>query len=198
MGEDSRGAGSLLVYFVVFLGLAGGAGLLWWLPQRAKQTRMFNERHASTTMKVLTSAEADFRANDRDGNGVNDFWTGDIAGLYKYGLIPRELAEADAAPLAPLVPQPIPYRGYFYKALLRDASETPPLEYRQDTDKKSGPVHNRERFGFVAYPADPWKTGKYSYLINENNTAFRSPASVPPPSNFPDDAGLKSAWSKYD
>ena len=31
---------------------------------------------------MLASAEADFRANDRDGKGKNDFWRNDIAGLF--------------------------------------------------------------------------------------------------------------------
>ena len=30
----------------------------------------------------MASAEADFRANDRDGNRIQDFWTGDVAQLY--------------------------------------------------------------------------------------------------------------------
>jgi hypothetical protein len=35
-----------------------------------------NERPASTMLKSLSSAGADFRANDLDGNHVKDFWTG--------------------------------------------------------------------------------------------------------------------------
>src|SRR5258708_732588 len=60
--------------------------------------RASNERIASTTLKQFTSAEAEFRANDRDRNGVNDFWTGDVSGLYsltvdghELQLIPREV-----------------------------------------------------------------------------------------------------------
>ena len=41
-----------------------------------------NERSASTSLKDLCSAEADFRSNDRDRNHVIDFWTGDVKGLY--------------------------------------------------------------------------------------------------------------------
>jgi len=36
----------------------------------------------SASLKNMESAEADFRANDRDWNHANDFWTGDVAGLY--------------------------------------------------------------------------------------------------------------------
>src|SRR5438045_5872144 len=90
--------------------------------------RAENERAASTALKSLTSAEAEFRANDRDSNQVNDFWTGDVAGLYytrpnsspvgpEIKLIERAIAEADAAPLKPLVPVPVPYHGYLFRAL---------------------------------------------------------------------------------
>lgn len=40
------------------------------------------ERSPSTCLKTLTSAQADFRVNDRNWNGRNDYWRGDIAGLY--------------------------------------------------------------------------------------------------------------------
>ena len=63
-------------------------------------------------MKVLIIAQADFRANDREGNRVQDYRTGDIAGFYfmtnvrikgnddpSIRLIDRNLAAADAAPL---------------------------------------------------------------------------------------------------
>jgi glycine cleavage system regulatory protein len=33
-------------------------------------------------LKSLASAESDFRANDRDWNHINDFWTGDVKQLY--------------------------------------------------------------------------------------------------------------------
>ena len=39
-------------------------------------------RNASTSLKTIASAQADFRANDRDWNHVNDYWRSDLAGLY--------------------------------------------------------------------------------------------------------------------
>src|SRR6476620_6119361 len=52
------------------------------IPGLLSSQRASNERNASTSLKTLTSAEADFRANDRDGNKVNDFWTANVSGLY--------------------------------------------------------------------------------------------------------------------
>jgi uncharacterized membrane protein YkoI len=48
--------------------------------------RLANERSAVSGLKQITTAEADFRSNDRDGNRVMDFWTADVFGLY--GMIP--------------------------------------------------------------------------------------------------------------
>jgi hypothetical protein len=84
---------------------------------------------------------------------------GDVAGLLRTGLIDRTTAEADARPLRPLVPLPIPRDGYYFRVLDADGSEVPPVPYRQETDRKSGKVHNESKFGFVAYPAEPGVTG---------------------------------------
>src|SRR5262245_5934571 len=62
------------------------------------------ERPASTCLKMIACAQADFRANDRDDDGQNQFWRADIAGLYALApgggsaikLIPLDLALADA------------------------------------------------------------------------------------------------------
>ena len=52
------------------------------IPGLLSSQRASNERNASTSLKTLTSAEADFRSNDRDWNHAIDFWTGDVKGLY--------------------------------------------------------------------------------------------------------------------
>src|SRR5689334_14073176 len=52
------------------------------IPGLLSSQRASNERNASTSLKTLTSAEADFRANARDWNHVNAFWTADVKGLY--------------------------------------------------------------------------------------------------------------------
>jgi len=56
------------------------------IPGLLAAQRASNERNASASLKTLTTAEADFRSNDRDGNLVNDFWTLDVWALY--ALIP--------------------------------------------------------------------------------------------------------------
>src|SRR5882672_5751890 len=91
------------------------------IPGLLSSQRASNERNASTSLKTLTSAEADFRANDRDWNHVNDFWTGDVSGLHyvksagtgkEVRLIEEAFANADAKPLFPLKNGTVPDQGY--------------------------------------------------------------------------------------
>ena len=48
---------------------------------RSEQER-FNERCSSDSLKTMSPAEADFRANDEDWLRVEDFRTHDVRGLY--------------------------------------------------------------------------------------------------------------------
>jgi hypothetical protein len=184
----------------IFIGvsLLGGLAIGYFVPKALRERRWANERATRGAMRVLSVAEYGYRGQDLDGNGIKDFWTADVAGLFKYGMISREIAEADAAPLVPLVPQPIPYHGYYFKALVADDSVSPPIVYRQVTDKKSGAVHNPDRFGFVAYPAGGLSPPKFMWIINENNTDFGGRTTVPVPDNWPADQQLKNSWSKVD
>lgn len=174
-----------------------------WAARRLEADRLAaNERNASATLKALFAAECDFRSNDRDRNGVQDFWTGDIAGLFSLTvegqalhLIPRELAEADAAPLTPLVPAPVPYQGYLFRVLEKDLELKE--EYRQDTGgtPPRGKVHSTSIFGFCAFPARPGKDGNFRYIITDRNTILRDPAGEGPRLHWPVDESVKNAWS---
>jgi len=52
------------------------------------------EEEGSAALKTLTTAQADFRSNDRDGNLVNDFWTADVYALY--AMVPIAAGETKA------------------------------------------------------------------------------------------------------
>jgi len=150
---------------------------------------------ASSALCELATAQAEFRRLDLDGNGVADFWTGDVAGFYRTGQIPFEVAAADLRPLHPVVKTPVPYRGYYFMALERDDSDGE--DYRQDTDGRSGAVHHRSRFGFIVFPAGPGPI-PYAYILNENNSMFRK--RLEPgrklPTAWPSDPELKNFWSR--
>jgi hypothetical protein len=73
--------------------------------------------------------------------------------------------------------------GYWYAALLRDQTlkDTPEATYKQDTGgtPTMGKCHNTSQFGFTAFP-DSLITGKYRFVVNENNTIFRELLDGPP------------------
>jgi hypothetical protein len=183
--------------------------------------RRHGERYASTCLKTLASAEADFRANDRDWNQVNDFWSGDVAGLY--GIVPARgeatpiklidlsVALADGHPIRNLYPpvnevygRSVPMSGAWFAALRADRSVSPPETYG---------VRNTSRFGFIAYSDDYIGGMKHAYIVNENNTIFRQlverdlrPTRNGPPGppaeeafrDWPSDDDLKARWTKLD
>ena len=62
------GGACLLAVFIAVGGLVGlGVGVF------RGSSRASNERNAAGSLKTFTTAEADFRANDRDGNRVPDY-----------------------------------------------------------------------------------------------------------------------------
>lgn len=203
--ERSRGNGLFVLIIIVGLGAAGGG--VWLRRHLQARTMTRNETNAYAALRIIAIAEADFRANDRDGNGVKDFWTGDVAGLYtvtgKDGLpihlIDREFAEADVLPLRPVAAPPKPSHGYYFRALDIDESnpDTAEKQYRQDTggNPPSGKVHHPQAFGFCAYPAVWGVTGRYVYIINENNTIFRCTIPRTEPKNWPADQEMVKSWA---
>jgi len=216
------------------------------IPGLLSSQRASNERNASTSLKTLSSAEADFRANDRDWNHVNDFWTANVSGLYTMtnAAVPGAAANSTTDPSIKLIELsvasadtdsttiaaggenldltnfavPSAKAGYWYGALILDNTLTGSVEmtYKVDTGGTPvmGSVHNTSKFGFIAYP-DSQSAGKYVFIVNENNTIFRSATSgavkagtTTPPGvltamnaayqNWPDDNNLKSFWNKLD
>ncbi len=217
------------------------------IPGLLAAMRSANERSAATSLKTLSTSEADFRSNDRDFNHVNDFWTYNVYGLYTMTstavsghanaqntadpaikLIELSVASADSeggtaiptgegAGLSTFAVSSTK-AGYWYVALLTDQSlaGTVEMTYKLDTDSGTpyamGSVHNPSKFGFLAYP-DSQSSGKYVFIVNENNTIYRSatstqtrPTPTTPPGpmtnpayqNWPTDADLKSFWAKID
>ncbi len=185
--------------FLFFTSILGAGFVGWWLPYRRTQQLTRNHQQAEIALGMFRGIQNDFRIYDSDGNGIKDFWTGDIAGFYKFNLIDRSIAEADARPIAPLVPVPIPKDGYFVVALEMDEGESPPDPLKQETDKKSGKVHNLKKWAICMYPAEPNITGKYIYIISSMHSRFRTYATRPPPRNWPNDVDLLGdAWVQWD
>jgi prepilin-type N-terminal cleavage/methylation domain-containing protein len=240
MRKDKKGF-TLIELMIVIAIIAVIAAIA--IPGLLAAQRAANERSAATSLKTMSTAEADFRANDRDWNHVNDFWTYNVCGLYtmtsaavsgftgantttdpSIKLIELSLASADTesgtagfGEYAALSTFAIPSAkaGYWYTALTNDMTVAGTTEqtYRQDTSgmPTMGSVHNTSKFGFLAYP-DSMSSGKYVFIVNENNTIYRSattgvvrPSTATPPgpvvapfTDWPSDTNLKSYWAKID
>lgn len=152
------------------------------------------ERNPSTSLKTLSSAQADFRANDRDGDGVNQFWRADVAGLSTLApgggpairLIELSVAAADDRPNSDLSAHSArtAKAGYWFRAI-RHADEDP---------KALDP----NRFAHCAFPDGP-SAGKHVFIVDENNTIFRAVADGRRGIEvFPTEEELKTSWSRID
>lgn len=184
----------LILIIVVGIGLPA-----WWFPYAARRRLTRNERNASAALKILAVANLDFRSNDRDHNGVKDFWTGDVSGLYHYDqLIDREFAAADSRPLEVLPPLPVPSHGYLFTVMDQDDSTSPPEDLRQDTDGKSGKVHHGTKFAFCAFPARYGETGRATFIVNQDQTLYRFDTRGMPILKWPTDRELEKTLPPRD
>ena len=139
----------------------------------------------------IASAQADFRANDRDGNRFNDFWREDIAGLYALEnggepikLIELSIAGADdgATHSVESMTPPGPKAGYHFRALRFD------LEDELDI----------QRFAACAFPAEYGEGHQWTYIISHKNTVFRKDlGKTGAPEFYPSDP-LSAGWARLD
>ena len=155
------------------------------------------ERSASASVKALALIEEDFRANDLDGNGADDYWTGNLAGLYclenrktkspsteRYAI--RLIASSDLERDSPrvigyqnesvrynadlLIENMTAKAGMVHQALINDPAG---VSYAQDTDGSGFKVHHLDAFGFMAMPLVWDSTGTYCFIINQQGTIYR-------------------------
>lgn len=159
----------VLLITLGILVLGAGAALLV-APHYLQSTHPSSERNASASLKTLATAEADFRSNDRDGNGKADFWRSDVAGLY--ATMPKGGGEADAIKLIELSiaaadDRPVsdiakylrrgPKAGYWYRAI-RHVDEL---------------TLDPKRFAFCAFP-DTASAGRWTFIIDEGNRVYKA------------------------
>ena len=151
--------------------------------------RSSNDRNAAASLKTVATAQSDYQSNDRDGNGKNDYWRGDIAGLYmvkgkdgqEIKLIEVSIAYADVRPLTEFEKHlSAPKSGYRFRAL-RFADEKIP---------------DPDRFAAIAFP-DTEKSGKAMFIISHENQMFRKKAVPGGVEIYPTDP-IKEGWEKMD
>jgi hypothetical protein len=166
----------------LWLVILGGLGLYgvtafhdWW--------------HARTIRLLGEEVLRPLRAPHRNEEG---YWVGDITENYRLGKISRELAEADTAPLNPLVPKPVPLHGYFVRVMDSGPSfenDTPPVSLK-------GMKRCRDNFAILFYPAEHGP-GKSSFIHSALGVHQREDDWVPTFS-YPTDQERIAHWGIVD
>ena len=185
----------LLAWALAVLGLL--SGIVWTIIHEGcldcmllRHRHRRGERNAAGSLMTLRAAQADYRSNDRDGNRIQDYWRGDVAGLY--GLIPAgttdriklielSVAGADARPGTDVDTYTVRAKkaGYWYRAI-RHVDEDP---------SKPDP----DRYAFCAFPDSP-SDGKWMYVLDQRGTIYQALGVKGGVAVFPDAAGLKAGW----
>ena len=154
----------------------------------SSSTRPTTERNPSASLKTLGTAQADFRANDRDGNGRKDYWVADVSGLYcvtsptapdaLIKLIDISVAGADPTPVMDMssITQRGSKAGYYYGVIPLDETGKP---YTPFTDNLDYAGRSTEGFAFCAFPDSYGKSGNFTYISNEQNKIYKKKAGSP-------------------
>jgi len=188
------------------------------LPEEAARyaefARMIVSHHNETMQRQATELvwevfrmQKILHEHDADRNGVQDYWTADVAGLFRLKVDDRplyrelrrhteterywyEIAVLDAAPLNPgdatyapaeAIDDPLSYR---FQAVRRDAQG---VSYAQDTDRSGRAWRNGKQFAACAFPKRYPGDGRQTYLINETGVIWFKDTAGKPVEQFPKD-----------
>jgi len=169
------GGGLLILAFVVVL--ATPALILW---KKDRDSRMFYELAVRKLRQPHHNEEG--------------WWVGDITELYRLGWISREVAKADTAPLNPLVPTPVPFHGYYVRAMESGPSMTTTSD--EPTPLK-GKKRSRETFSICIYPAEPG-SGKSAWIMCSILELRRYDGQSGPVLQFPSLQERQAHWAIVD
>jgi type IV pilus assembly protein PilA len=146
--------------------------------------RAANERNASGSLKQMSSVEVMVKSSDSDSNGINDYWTADVAGLYhvrptgssvSIRTIELSVALADGNVNAPAIASAgtalpathisSPKAGYWFQAQL-DFNPSGVVETAYGNQ-------HVDRFSFIAYPNSYGSSGKLVFIVSEGGTMWK-------------------------
>lgn len=175
-------------------------------PAPAANDPAANEKAAVEALKSVLAAQMRFKEGDVDKNGAPDYWTGDVAGLHGIGktLPEQPIAAADAGRFAgdyksadgsvaydkAAVGAEVPYKGYRFKALTTD-NEGQPYKLAPPSDPMAAGCFNPVKFAVCAYPAEPGKSGKLTFLVSEGNAILSKDTGGAPVDAWPKDAAAE-------
>ncbi len=168
------------------------------IPSILRSRMSANQTSAVGSLDSILKMNAQFRSNDSDRNGENDYWVENVWGLHavqsaggdEIELIPRSVgasdyeANDDAAPSDLTVssfPGASAKSGYFVAMQIGtdDSGSSSPCgtSYTDDDDSTSsttvtGNYTNDNRFSVTAFPELYDNTGTKAYLLDESGTSW--------------------------
>ncbi len=119
---------------------------------------------------------------------------GDVTELYRLGLIPLELAQADTAPLKPLFSTPKPFHGYHVVAM---ESAPHPIEWNTQTIPLKGLTRSKDNFAFCIFPIGDGRKHRSVYLVTVMGMFGRASTSDQPVLKWPT-GNWRNEWSIID
>jgi prepilin-type N-terminal cleavage/methylation domain-containing protein len=194
------------------------------IPGLLAAQRSSNERNASASLKTLATAEADFRSNDRDNDRAQNFWTGNVYGLFALcpstngsavpttltadlmiKLVEPSLASADGNVAATVTGQVVvtasvgslsPKASYVYRSFATYAVGTGQGNYGVTGGITGwGTNFNFGKYAFMAFPTS-YGAGRQIFIMDETITIFRGdPGSAYTMSYTGGTSSSTSTWS---
>ena len=174
---------------------------VWRLWPRIEKYRAKDEEAAVIGLKWIASLNLFYstqNSSDLEEGSVVEYWTDDVVGVFRGNLNTRRrtLAEADAAPLTPLIPKPVPFHGYYFLALEREYTDFPPEAYPQDASKSDRKVLNLDGFAICAYPAEYDLRHRRTFIVDQDWIVYSVNNGGKPVTEWPTDAELAERFSK--
>jgi hypothetical protein len=171
----------ILVGGLLIVGVAGILGVPWLREWRHGRERRIIYEEVVRKLRVPHCNE-------------EGFWVGDITELYRLGQISREVAEADTAPLNRLVTTPVPFHGYYVRAMVSG----PSMNASGDTPESfQGRKRVQGNFALCIYPGEPGPR-KYAWIMNRLSELRREDGMPPPGFAFPTLKERQSFWAIVD
>ena len=161
------------------------------IPSLLRSRIAANETAAVGTLRNIVSTQAAWRQNDMDGNGIPDYWTCDVFGLYSCAdgagnttqAVDVAVAKSDAAPSAaagaaaprPFYAQaapaaPVSKSGYMCYALVNDENANAYALDGGDADAEI--CENGSKFGFGAMAESYSSSGVNTFQVNEGGVIY--------------------------
>jgi len=194
------GGGGGIVGILVVVGLIVLVAIIA-IPGILMGSRASNERNASASLKTILTAEADFRSNDRDNDGVQNFWVRDVYGLYALcpspdgtkaakpdpsamiKLVEPSLAGADgtgkvpcdgSVPAVASIGMWSPKASYVYRALEAYEEGGRQMPYASPGPVAAhGAAYHLTRYGFITQPATSAAGATRIFIADESCTIWR-------------------------